>query len=406
MEHTSEDLSDLAARLAAKAKLGMDRNRGAVLYVRVSKEDKRGGRAATLEAQEERLRVYAEAMGLRVEAVFRDNGISGGVPFHEREGGRAAREHFLRGSCSLRKGQKRGAPAHLLAAKLDRLGRETRDILGLVPEYQSAGIAIHTADEGGKLENLAENENAEFLLTVRAAAAAMEKRKISTRTKAVLAHKRKLGLRTGHIPYGWQLAADGKHLEENPAEQPAFREIEKAHNETKRIREEREAVEALLQEEREELRKAHARAHLKCWRLALNIEEGKPLPPWVLDPDLDEKSLDLGAPTAEESEALLREYFTQRREGETQEHLENIEETLAVIRRAYAEAEAIQGEIRARISALRAKRVALVAAKKHYGKTALVARLNSNPTLYPKRTGALWVEHDIYMMRARLARSA
>ncbi len=42
---------------------------------------------------------------------------------------------------------------------------------------------------------------------------------IKARTKAALAVKRSRGERTGDIPYGWQLAADGIHLEPLPTEQ-------------------------------------------------------------------------------------------------------------------------------------------------------------------------------------------
>jgi len=412
-ELQAESLADLQARLEAKLRHGDHFDRRAVLYVRVSKEDKRSGRGATLEAQEERLRVYAEAMGFRVEAVFRDNGISGGVPFHAREGGRGVRELFLRGACSLKKGQKRGAPAHLIAAKLDRLGRETRDILALVPEYQEAGISIHTADEGGKLENLAENENAEFLLTVRAAAAAMEKRKISTRTKAVLAHKRKLGLRTGRVPYGWKLAADGKHLEENPVEQAAFREIEQAHRETKRIREEREAVESLLEEERERLAGITQAAHDAVLRLLLGVKPGEEIPEGLREnPDLKHALEVEGIPErADDLRFYVRRvfvaYFGEGADPETlEEWFDGCGEVQLAMRAAVAAYVEARKETLARIFALRKKRQAAIAAKKHYGETALVARLNSNPTLYPKRTGALWVEQDIQAMRARLARSA
>ncbi len=155
-------------------------------------------------------------------------------------------------------------------------------------------------------------------------ASEMYRHKISTRTKAVLAHKRKLGLRTGRIPYGWQLAADGKHLEENPVEQPAFREIARSVAEYERLRDEQQAVDALLEEERKRL------------AATVSVETRK--------------------------------------------------------------------ETRARISTLRAKRQAVTAEKKSCGEVALVARLNLNPTLYPKRTGALWVPQDIQAMRARLAR--
>jgi hypothetical protein len=38
-------------------------------------------------------------------------------------------------------------------------------------------------------------------------------------------HKRSNGERVGNIPYGYRLAADGRHLEEDPAEQTVLAEI-------------------------------------------------------------------------------------------------------------------------------------------------------------------------------------
>jgi hypothetical protein len=38
-------------------------------------------------------------------------------------------------------------------------------------------------------------------------------------------HKRSNGERVGNIPYGYRLAADGRHLEEEPTEQTALAEI-------------------------------------------------------------------------------------------------------------------------------------------------------------------------------------
>ena len=53
-------------------------------------------------------------------------------------------------------------------------------------EFQGAGLAIHTSDEGGEVEDL-ENGNAELMVTMRAAFASFERRAIQTRTKAALA---------------------------------------------------------------------------------------------------------------------------------------------------------------------------------------------------------------------------
>jgi DNA invertase Pin-like site-specific DNA recombinase len=65
---------------------------------------------------------------------------------------------------------------------------------------------------------------------------------ISARTKAALAYKKSQGLRTGHVPYGKRLAADGKHLEDNPAELEAVELMRAAKEARARLGEELAAV--------------------------------------------------------------------------------------------------------------------------------------------------------------------
>ena len=48
---------------------------------------------------------------------------------------------------------------------------------------------------------------------------------VSERTKSALQHKKAIGERVGTVPYGFDLADDGKTLNENTAEQSIIREI-------------------------------------------------------------------------------------------------------------------------------------------------------------------------------------
>jgi DNA invertase Pin-like site-specific DNA recombinase len=52
-----------------------------------------------------------------------------------------------------------------------------------------------------------------------------EREAIGERTKTALQHKKAQGQRTGSIPYGKQLCADGIHLEENREEQEIIKAV-------------------------------------------------------------------------------------------------------------------------------------------------------------------------------------
>jgi DNA invertase Pin-like site-specific DNA recombinase len=63
-----------------------------------------------------------------------------------------------------------------------------------------------------------------------------ERKAIGERTREALNHKRNRGERTGNIPFGSRLAADGKHLEPDSTEQAALAEIRRLRNEGKAMR--------------------------------------------------------------------------------------------------------------------------------------------------------------------------
>jgi site-specific DNA recombinase len=57
------------------------------------------------------------------------------------------------------------------------------------------------------------------VLSILAWVSLWERGVISKRTKDALAHKKANRKRTGGVPYGWQLARDGVHLDANAKEQ-------------------------------------------------------------------------------------------------------------------------------------------------------------------------------------------
>ena len=64
-----------------------------------------------------------------------------------------------------------------------------------------------------------------LVITIMGAVSQWEREAIGERTRDALRHKRAQGERTGNVPYGFRLAADGKHVEPDSAEQAAVSAI-------------------------------------------------------------------------------------------------------------------------------------------------------------------------------------
>jgi DNA invertase Pin-like site-specific DNA recombinase len=167
-------------------------------YARVSTDD----RGISLEAQSLKIHQYAELYDLAVTEVILDAGAS--AKTLERPG--------LQRVLSM---LKRGETDGVLVAKLDRLTRSVRDL----------GLLLDTSFQGAELMSVAEtidtrSAGGRLILNVLTSVAQWERETISERTKEILRIKAARGLRTsGHIPYGQQLAPDGKRLLEEPNEQ-------------------------------------------------------------------------------------------------------------------------------------------------------------------------------------------
>ncbi|MDY0060029.1 MAG: recombinase family protein [Myxococcota bacterium] len=186
------------------------RTAGAVVYCRVSTEEQ-AEHGVSLAAQEERLRAYCTLRGLVVAEVVIDAAVSGGLPMAEREGG-------ARVLAAVRAGR----AVAVVALKLDRLFRDAADCLTVTKEWDRAGVALHLVDVGGQAIDTSSTMG-RFFLTMMAGVAEMERNLIADRTRAALAHKKAHGERTGSVPFGSRLAADGVHLEACPAELAVIR---------------------------------------------------------------------------------------------------------------------------------------------------------------------------------------
>lgn len=173
-------------------------------YLRVSTGEQ-ARRGNSLEDQLRRIKAYCEFAGLelRNELIFRDEGVSGGIPLAERPAGRQLVEALESGQIS-----------DVVALKLDRFFRSAIDALATVKEWNEKGIRLHLVDFGG-VSLQADKAMGQFFLTMLAAFAEFERAMIAERTMNGLGAKKARGEWLGEVPLGFRVGKDGR-LEEDP----------------------------------------------------------------------------------------------------------------------------------------------------------------------------------------------
>ena len=174
-------------------------------YARVSSEDQ-AQHGISLDAQEEKIRLYAELHGLQLvtPGVIVDAGVS--AKNLDRPG-------LARALAML----DRGEVAGLVVFKLDRLTRNLGDWSDLIDGYfgEKGGRSLMSVSESIDTRTAAGRMVLNIMMTV----AQWEREAIGERTRTALHYKRGRGERiSGHIPYGCRLAEDGRTLVVVPAE--------------------------------------------------------------------------------------------------------------------------------------------------------------------------------------------
>lgn len=165
-------------------------------YIRCSTEEQaRDGLG--LAAQEGRIRAHCVAQGLHLDELVVDAGESG--KNLERPG--------LQGLLTR---VRAGDVGTVVVLRLDRLTRNTRDLLELVEgEFASRGVELVSLSEQLDTRTPA----GRLMLTLLGALAQMERELIADRTKAALRVKKDRGERLGGAPLGFSLPASGAVLE-------------------------------------------------------------------------------------------------------------------------------------------------------------------------------------------------
>lgn len=164
----------------------------------------------TLAEQRAAIEAWAAGRGIAVASWKADEGVSGVAPIAERPGLVAAYGAV----------RELGATV-LVAAKRDRFACDSF-VAGLVEQAALAsGAALYTADGATSTADGAPTEHGSQSWTRGAVDlfVAYQRAVNRARTREALAAKRTRGERIGGVPYGYRLAADGLHLEADPAEQ-------------------------------------------------------------------------------------------------------------------------------------------------------------------------------------------
>ena len=193
------------------SKRGNEVDKSVVGYVRVSTEDQ----ALSVEAQREQLSAWCSERKLPLVAVYDDIGVSGGAELDKRPG-------LMRALDELKPGMV------LLAIKRDRLARDTMNAAMIERLAERAGARVLTCDGAGE----GDSPEAKLMRTMIDAFAEYERAIIRARTRVALSHKKARGEKTGgDVPYGYQLASDGKTLIEDPKEKPVLDFIRQCRDE-------------------------------------------------------------------------------------------------------------------------------------------------------------------------------
>lgn len=185
--------------------------RTAIGYTRVSTEGQ-AFEGVSLEAQRERISLWAKANDYNLIKIHVDAGISGGKT-ENRPALKMALKQVISG------------PHALVVYSLSRLARSTRDTLAISDQLDKAGADLVSLSE--KIDTT--SASGKMIFRLLAVLAEFERDLIGERTKSAMNHLRKNRRLIGAIPYGYDLASDGETLLDNKQEQKNFTLIMSFH---------------------------------------------------------------------------------------------------------------------------------------------------------------------------------
>lgn len=181
-------------------------------YVRVSREEQvRYG--LSLQAQEQRLRDFANERGYELVKIYRDEGVTARKPMKKRKGLTQLLEDAEKGEFSI-----------ILFWKLDRFFRSVKDYYAAMAILEEHGVDWMTTDEDYDTSTSA----GRLLLNMRVSISEMESDQTSERIRLTMKYRVNKGLPlSGSLPFGLSIRiVDGnKRVVPDPEKAPVVRAI-------------------------------------------------------------------------------------------------------------------------------------------------------------------------------------
>ena len=162
-------------------------------YARVSTRPQ-ADEGESLDVQQRVIAGYAMQLGLTVDRVFVERGVSGSRPLAERPEGAALLAVLRPGDV-------------VITPKLDRMFRSALDALAILGALKRCQVSLHMIDLGGDTTG---NGVSKLVFTILSAVAEAERDRTRERIAEVKADQRKRGrFLGGSVPFGWRREGDG-----------------------------------------------------------------------------------------------------------------------------------------------------------------------------------------------------
>ena len=162
-------------------------------YARVS-TSRQAEEGESLDVQQRTVAGYALMLGLTVDRMFIERGVSGSMPLADRPEGSALLAVLKSGDV-------------LITPKLDRMFRSALDALDVLAKLKARNVSLHMIDLGGDVTG---NGISKLVFTILSAVAEAERDRIRERVTQVKRDQRQRNRYLGGIvPFGFRVGEDG-----------------------------------------------------------------------------------------------------------------------------------------------------------------------------------------------------